>query len=87
MKPPQNFKFYFFFSTFVIPNSATNHTPSESPNTYTILAPSSLSPTFVATLKGKSLLVFKSTPTFESIDYMSNFGSSERKKKRPKIFE
>jgi hypothetical protein len=46
-----------------------------------------LSPTFVAAVKGKSLLVFKSTPTSESIDHMSNLGSSEPKKKRPKIFE
>ncbi len=87
LKPPQNLKFCFFFSASAIPNSTTNHTPNESPNISTSLTPSSLSPTFVVIVKGKSLLVSKSTPTYESIDCMSNPGNSEQKKKMPKKSE
>ncbi len=87
LKPSQNFKFRLFFSTFAISNSDTNLTPSESPNISTSLAPSSLSPTSIATMKGKSLLVFKSMPTSESIDCMSNLSNIEPKKKEPNKFE
>jgi hypothetical protein len=38
-------------------------------------------------MKGKSLLVSKSTPTSKSIDHMSNLGNNEPKKKRPKKFK
>ncbi len=87
LKPPQSFKFPLFFSTFAILNSITNHIPSESPNISTSFAPSSLSPTSPAIMKGKSLLVFESTPTSESIDHMSNLKHNERKRKRPKRSE
>jgi hypothetical protein len=35
-------------------------------------------------MKGKSLLVFESTPTFESIDHMLDPRSSEPKKEKAK---
>lgn len=79
-KPPHNFKFRFFFSTTTLHNFATNHTPNESPNISIGLIPSSLSPTSLVTMKGKSLLVFESRPTFEFIDHMLDLGSSEPKK-------
>ncbi len=70
LKPPKNLKFRFFFSTSAIPNYVTNHTPSGSPNIYTSLTPSSLSSTSLTVEKGKSLLIFESTPTSKSIDHM-----------------
>jgi hypothetical protein len=38
-------------------------------------------------MKGKSFLIFESTPTSEFIDHMLNPQCSEPKKKRPKKFE
>ncbi len=84
LKPPQNFKFCLFFSTSTLHDFATNHTPSEPPNISTGLVPTSLSPTSLAAMKGKSLLVFESTPTFESIDHMLDPRSSEPKKEKAK---
>ncbi len=85
LKSPQNFKFDLFFSTSVVHDFVTNHTPIESPNISTNLAPSSLSPTSLVVMKGKSFLVFESTPTFKSIDHMLDPRSNEPKKEAKKI--